>query len=307
MMKYLLTSFFVMGSLFVLAQAGTLDPSYGDQGIYSDSTPYIFEVAFRGAIQPDDKILIGGYCQISGQEYNWLIRRIDTMGTIDTTFGNQGDVRINFNNSNGYVTNIHLLPSGKILLIGYVPDIPGGYALARLNPDGSLDNTFGNGGIVLDSLGVDAILGSLVIAPNGDIYACGSADTNTSTTEYQFFVASFKPNGQRNSSFGTDGRLLFSLGYFLETLQDISLQPDGKILVAGEGTLLASYTDAMVFRLNPNGSLDNSFGTNGYFLNSSPPFDQRTGPLLLLGNGNIIAAGTEFVDYDPGRLSLSCN
>lgn len=143
------------------------------------------------------------------------------------------------------VNAVAVLPDGRLFLaltqITNFQDFPGGdrefsTVLARMNPDGSLDPSFGTGGIVHHeraSIG----RGAIAIQSDGRIVLAGCCDAQ---------VARFNFDGSVDTTFDGDGYV--SLGI---EVRDVALQPDGRIVIAGE-----NGADMVVARLNPDGSLD---------------------------------------------------
>src|SRR5205823_4429112 len=122
-------------------------------------------------------------------------------------------------------------------------------ALARFNPDGRLDSTFGTSGKVDQSFGyLDIYANAIARQSDGKLVVAGDANGTGP------MVARFNGNGSVDSAFGTAGIKLLSFGY---DINDVAVQSDGKILVAVTGE------DFQVTRLNSNGSIDTNFGVQG--------------------------------------------
>ena len=100
-------------------------------------------------------------------------------GDLDPTFGTGGKVVTDFNNSNDWLSRIAVQPDGKIVAIGDTHPSHKG-ALARYNPDGTLDATFGNGGKVITVANVRESAAGLLILPDGKILISGSIDLPSS-------------------------------------------------------------------------------------------------------------------------------
>src|SRR5256885_307083 len=156
-------------------------------------------------------------------------------------------------------TTVALQSDGKIVVGGPsgVFDTPAKLALARYNTDGSLDSSFGTGGMVLmnvsNGLG-DAIRG-LAVQPDGKILGVGAAGGEN-------LLIRFNTDGSLDSSFGNGGTsqpVLGSSGHLFA----MKLLSDGTFVAAGTGTTGANQRDFLVAPLTSNGSLDTSFGTGG--------------------------------------------
>jgi uncharacterized delta-60 repeat protein len=107
------------------------------------------------------------------------------------------------------------------------------FALARYAPDGSLDPSFASGGIRLTSFDLPSGISSIAIQADGKIVAAGS--TGSDRRSYNFALARYDAQGVRDRSFSGDGKVVTSLGYD-DYGTDVAIQPDGKIVLAGEAT-----------------------------------------------------------------------
>jgi uncharacterized delta-60 repeat protein len=228
-----------------------------------------------------------------------------TQGVLDTSFGpnHTGLVTTTFNSVD---TAIAIDPgSGKILAAGYAFASNGQseFALARYNPDGSLDTNFGSGGEVLTDFGLGtAAASSIALQSDGKIVVGGSAGA---TGASEFALARYNPDGSPDNSFGTQGRALVNSSNFFGTagpdaIFGLDVQADGKIVAAGYAHDPTNRVDDFALaRFTPQGSLDGSFGPNRNGLVVTPVNDTlRPGfrnsiarALVLQGDGKIVAAG----------------
>lgn len=169
-----------------------------------------------------------------------------------------------------------LQPDGKIIVAGYTTWVNNKIGLARYNPDGSLDASFGKDGLVttkLEGRGKETF--SLALQPDGRIILGGAAeimveDESDLGNRWDIALARYHPDGSLDTSFGDNGLVTTDMGGN-EGADRLLLQPDGKILVAG-----ADFTQYLIVRYNPDGSLDPSFGSQGWVTARFPG--------LLLGN-----------------------
>ena len=154
----------------------------------------------------------------------------DAPGDLDPTFGAGGKVTTVFGgDSRAYV--LVLQPNGKLVAAGVGPN---GFALARYNPDGSLDTSFGAGGKVTTPIGA---ANALVLQPDGKLVAAGSNYISPS----DFVLVRYNPNGSLDTSFGGDGKVTTAIGFGAEA-NALALQPDGKLVAAGTSDIEDSTT-----------------------------------------------------------------
>jgi uncharacterized delta-60 repeat protein len=304
-MKNKLLLLIFLFTLKAASQSGTLDPTFGNGGkVYTGFGPGN-STANAVAVQPDGKIIVGGSALTANTVNTWekdannfTLARYNTDGSLDSTFGYDGKVMTDMytfytNNTNsGYIYALKLQADGKIIAYGVVGSQN---VLMRYNNDGSIDTGFGLNGLVRSDSGptLSGLGNTLEIQPDGKIVVLGlqwsQPAANTYTT--QFVVERYNADGSDDITFATDGRVVTAFGSGYDMPQAMTLQPDGKILVAGTST--SFNTQFVVVRYTSNGVLDTtfdgdgkvstSFGTGTY---SSPNF------ITAHADGKILVAGT---------------
>jgi len=250
-----------------MAQAGKLDPTFGVRGVFTNSAGF-FGTA---AVQSDGKIVAGG--EIAPEA---AVVRLTTTGTLDSSFGSGGTVSISFPGDifdGAQVIGLAIQSDGKI--VAGISNFNQGFGplfiLARLNVNGSLDTTFGSGGIVETQVGptggsFGAVASVLALQPDGKILVAGQ---NAEPGGASGVIARYEANGQLDDTFGSGGLVATPV----VAPSAIALQPDGKILLASGGSVVA-FTGAAprvglaqaagtISRYNANGSVDTSFGIAG--------------------------------------------
>ncbi len=242
---------------------GTLDPTFNSSGkLVVDFDPGFFDGARSVAVQDDGKILVAGIA-----ESGFAVLRLNRNGELDTSFAGTGKLTISFGGRDG-ARDIVVLPDGKILVggtsVGRV-NPAADFAFARLNRDGSLDPTFGDGGKVkVDISGSEDYLYDIALQPDGKIVAVGWGSLNATQTGA---VARFNTDGTLDTTFNGTGKLVTRLGLFGSFVETVAVQGDGKILIGGRSYEYRSQTPhAAIMRLNTDGSLDTSFNHVGYVL-----------------------------------------
>jgi len=146
----LLSAAFLFASSVAYSQSGSLDSTFGENGIViTDIATNTFDLLFNVIVQPDQKILAAG---TSSSDFT-VVRYLPD-GTLDPDFGNNGIRKVDFGQSTDFLHGMTLQPDGKIILAGerQINNV-GDVALARLNPNGNLDTNFGVGGKVTTDLG----------------------------------------------------------------------------------------------------------------------------------------------------------
>jgi uncharacterized delta-60 repeat protein len=209
---------------------GTLDTSFGSSGKVIQPIGSSDDEGYSLAIQPDRKILLGGYCKI-GSNDDFCIARFNSNGTLDTSFGSSGKVIQPIGSFGDYGLSLAIQPDGKILLGGYCA---GDFCIARFDSNGTLDTSFGSSGKVIQPIGSGNDIGqSLAIQPDGKILLGGYCFINTSN--YNFCIARFNFDGTLDTSFGTSGKVIQHIGSYYDYCygQSLAIQPDGKILLGG--------------------------------------------------------------------------
>ena len=153
---------------------------------------------------------------------------------------------------------------------------------------GSLDNTFGNKGILIESVGKGSDYGKAVsLNKDGKIILAGYSHNGTN---YDFVLAQFKENGTFDSSFGINGFTTVAIGSDNDYAYTLALQPDGKILMAGASKNVSDY-DFSLARFNFNGSLDTSFSKDGKLTLSFGSMDDVAYSIAVQADNKIVAAG----------------
>jgi uncharacterized delta-60 repeat protein len=210
------------------------------------------------------------------------------IGDLDPTFGVGGKVTTHFG-SLDVATDLVIQPDGKIVAAGYGvgagPEVD--FAVARYNPDGSLDPTFGSGGKVITDFPGQSEAMAIALQSDGKIVVAGSAN---GPMGFDSVMVRYDSNGNLDATFGSGGKVVDSFSGLNDVISDIAIQPDGKI-VAGGGVETVFGSEFMVARFNPNGSLDTGFGVNGSVVTEFFRLNDGLQAIALQPDGKIIAAG----------------
>lgn len=262
---------------------GSLDLTFGNGGIAT--TPD--GVGYAVKIQADGKIVAAGM----SSDQKFMVTRYNSDGSLDNTFGNGGFVITQIGSGYSFANSLAIQSDGKIVLTGHseisINNI--GIAMTRYNTDGSLDNAFGNSGIVtLDLNSTYDIANSIAIQSNDQKIIVGGTMGNNSV-----LVARFNSNGTLDNSFGTNGIISTQVGSSSSS-NSMKLQTDGKIIITGGMMDSQGYTQFLTIRYNLDGSLDNTFGTGG-IVSTSVGTGFQWGWDLAIQNAKIVVGGVRTV------------
>ncbi len=274
---------------------GTLDYSFNASGVTLTTVGPRDAEAFGVAVQSDGKIVVVGQAS-NGLNTDIAIVRYNLDGTLDNTFGGDGRMMVDVAGGNDLGRSVAVQTNGRIVVagnsfVGANSDI----SVIRLETNGSLDASFGgnsgNGqGIVRTQAGTGNDFGySVAVQPNGKILIAGyySGPANVDSV-----ILRYNSDGVLDTTFSGDGRLLhgFSRDDVDEALA-MALQPDGRIVIAGCIRGGGRLNDYLIARIEPDGSLDQTFGQGGFTrVEFSPSPDIAMG-VAVQSDGKIIAAG----------------
>jgi uncharacterized delta-60 repeat protein len=265
---------------------GSLDPSFGSGGMAATGGALVHALA----LQPDRKIIVGGEASLEGDtSFVFAVLRFDPDGGPDAGFGTGGEALADFPGHASGISSLAFQPDGKIIAAGsgQLPGI-GFAAMARFNPDGSLDATFGVSGLVTRQTGPSVL--ALAVRDGGAILAIGRVSP---PTDVLFGVARYDSDGSLDSAFGSGGVAAapFFSGNPNRHLDTVAIGPDGKFIAAGG----ASFGLALA-RYNSDGSPDTTFGAGGSVITHITDPRVRDGDgvaaIAFQADGQIVVAGT---------------
>ena len=222
-------------------------------------------------------------------------------GSLDPTFGGDGTILIDFDGRAASARDVALQDDGKVIVVGWTNSgsLTGDdFALARFNHDGSLDPTFGAGGLVVTDFGSDADRGeAVVLQPDGHIVVVGRTG---SFTGGEFAGARYEPDGSLDQSFDDDGKMTIDYGGGQDFALDLAVQSDSKMVVVGATQRDGGDFDFALARLNVDGSLDaqgldpyldSPFGTGGRVTTDFAGGDDLGTSVALERSGKIVVVG----------------
>jgi uncharacterized delta-60 repeat protein len=285
--------------------SGELDTSFGKNGILASAYRSDFPLIKNLYVDGDGRILTTGTIYV-GQS-NYFISRYNPDGQFDTSFGRGGGaVAVDIGPDDRF---LHLLlqPDGKILFLGAAADRSGGVlSLAHLNADGTLDTSFGGDGTLTVGLSDPLrswLIGTMALQSDGKIVV--GLSTGTLQGYFGLALTRYNTDGSLDTSFqGTGPAALSGDGINRQSVDTISIQQDGKIVVFGIG-LDSNHTHYVyVARFLPDGSVDRTFGEKGVTYAATPP-ESDAKHMLIQADGKIVVIGNTSSEMDLMMLRFN--
>lgn len=275
------------------AHPGDLDPQFGQGGtVVTDFGGHDYGEA--QAVQKDGSILVGGTTQVASG-YDAFVARYTPAGKLDTNWGIQGRVTVDFGGDDDEFYALAVQKDGRILAAGTTgtsqsPPYPHSFALARFLPDGTPDPGFGPGGKVITSFnGGDEEIYGLALQKAGGIIVVGQSSAGGQSHLKSGTVARYLSNGKLDAAFGQGGRMTAVFGGLTARLNSVALQKDGRIVAAGTAFTPGSAA-FIVARYRTDGSFDPTFGPTGFAVAAFAGASQALG-VAVQKDGRIVAAG----------------
>ena len=293
----------------LFAARGDLDPTFGSGGkVRTDFGGS--EIGWAVAVQRDGRVVVAGGRSDSESD-DFVLARYTVKGRLDRSFDEDGKVETDFGGGLDAASDVQVQPDGRIVAAGRSSlggEVADGadMALARYNRDGSLDESFGDGGTVLTTFEPSGIAGASAVAiqADGKIVAGGHAGTGP---EADFALARYLPDGELDESFGEGGQVTTPVSAVTDWLLALAVQPDGKLVAAGYSHQSLSRGHIALARYTRDGSLDPSFDGDGVVVATFLPPGMVGEQLLLQRNRRLLVAGIGGVSRFNGDGSLDRN
>ena len=302
---------------------GSLDIAFGNGGLVLTDFFGGEDWANVVVIQPDGKILVGGWAETSSwlPNHDFVLARYLPDGSLDTSFGLSGKQSTEFYGLEDHLQGLTLQPDGKIVAVGGVGLLPPvtngeapydykGVALARYHPDGSLDLGFGSGGRThtefyneqgyIQSSTAQAV----ALQADGKIVITGHKIIDDPYGKSRnIILARYLQNGGLDLRFGRGGRVVADIGSVDTFGHALLVQPDSKIVVGGNHAIIYPYNTIkdrhfLLLRYHANGAPDIIFGSAGSAITTfyhqdfySTEYDSVSA-ILQQTDGRLIATGT---------------
>jgi uncharacterized delta-60 repeat protein len=311
MKSNLLKKIFFAGAIITIlsnakAQDGSLDFSFDSDGKVITAIGTFDDVARAVKVQNDGKIVVAGF-SYSASDYDFMVIRYNTDGSLDSNFGIGGVVTTDFANSQDKAYCMAIQNDGKIVVAGYAYSVNSDkIALARYNSNGTLDSTFNTNGKVITAIGsVGDYAYGIALQNDGKIVVTGGT---TAINNLDLLTLRYNTYGSLDTSFDGDGIVVQNLSNNQNDLgNDVVIQTDGKILVAGYANA-GINSDFALLRFNTDGSLDNSFDSDGILTHGIVgTFNEYANALALQNDGKIVVTGNtnnSFYDFVVTRYNI---
>ena len=284
-------------SKFALARYnvdGSRDTSFSRNGKLTTAFTDRGDISWGGiAIQEDGKIVAVGDAGVNGDHATFAVARYRQNGALDSTFGREGRVRTDFTSFPEDALGVAISDRGRIVVAGGSgfgsPNEK--FALARYDPNGALDATFGGDGRVTTDLapGPDIAFG-LGLQADGKVVAAGGASQGEDDPKWA--LARYNLNGTLDSSFSGDGKVITNITPYDDGAYVLRIQADGKLVAAGlagwDGEKGGMFALA---RYKEDGSLDASLGRDGKVTTDFAKGFDSAFSLAIQPNGRLVAAG----------------
>jgi uncharacterized delta-60 repeat protein len=266
------------------------------------------------ALQNDGDFLVGGYTSLKTPDgdFHWAftLHRLKANGVLDTSFGAKGQVIYKPRLPRVFVRAMHVQPDGKVVMAGFnTPDDPFDLVakmmiVVRFLPDGRLDTTFGNGGVVERNLLEAAVIPlGIQSLKSGHILIAGGFKTRQAD---QSSVVRLMPNGDVDTSFGNQGLAMVPTNTDVLSKPVIptafALQDDGKIILAGR--MIDNISKAILVRFLSSGQIDKTFATSGIKVMAFDDQDWGINTVTTQADGKLTLAGSVYLK-DGGWFFLS--
>jgi uncharacterized delta-60 repeat protein/uncharacterized repeat protein (TIGR01451 family) len=292
---------------------GSFDTSMRGTGItgadFSDGSTESSDWGHAVTIDAQGRIVVAG---TGGPSPGCALARFNADGTLDTSFGNNGQVLTDLIRG---AAAMSIDGQGRIVVASSALGTPPAgsidvLAVARFNSDGSLDASFGNGGVAVSDFtdlgSFDCGASGVTIDGSGRIVAAGASASLTAGLVDglgdQFALARFNSDGTLDTGFGTNGKVVDNYG----SLSAVTIDSLGRIVASGNVyDATKGYRDFAVARYNPDGSPDATFGGSGVVATSFSSFDDYGFGVAIDDAGQILVAGAASYAAGAGDFALA--
>jgi uncharacterized delta-60 repeat protein len=304
MRKFLAAAILLFFALSVHAQTGLLDPAFGNGGVVKT----VFEnskIGFSGTPQKIFEQADGTFLVVLEVHGRMLLTRLLANGAMDTAFATKGySESVSF----GGPFIAAMQADGKVLMAGASADVytglPADFKVARLNNDGTLDQTFG-GGVVLTDFGFASdVPYAIAVQPDGKIIVAGTA-TEDINRDGTVALVRYNADGTEDDSFGYHGKVITRFN-FRALASAMTIDSTGKILVAGTAYTDGSDDNIFLARYTEEGVWDDAFGENENLVIELDHTNEAASGVEVDSYNRIIVAGTSSKTFNSVYTIIRC-
>jgi uncharacterized delta-60 repeat protein len=270
---------------------GSADATWGSAGSGFVTLAFgtSLESATSIAVQPDGKVVVGGYTRFSGN-FDFAVARFNANGTLDTSFDADGRATKDLGTTTDQAFAMRLTSDGGIVLAG---KSGADLALAKFTNAGAIDTSFGSAGVVkLDLAGTSDVANALAIQPDGKLLAAGAA--GDATTGRNFALVRLNSDGSPDTGFGTNGVVTDDFSGDLDEAFGVAMTPAGDIILSGRSTADSSSEFSFDFALASRSSQEPN----------QLPTANPGGPYSVNEGGAVTLSGAASNDPDGSIVSF---
>lgn len=273
--------------------SGSVDTSFGTNGFKLSALQIEYSTGLprRIGIQTDGRYV---FPINSGTTAGFM--RVETNGTFSNS-PNCSQCLWSGADDGATATSLVVQADSKIVVTGSLRTAKDAI-IRRFTSTGSADGTFNASTLQINKEKWESFIGYIRPQPDGSILGFGSASVNRGMSVNRGLVFKFTANGTLDTQFGLGGYQFLAppTDEYSVNINDAQILSDGKIVILGSGRA-SNETSLMLWRLNSSGSLDNSFGTNGFSLTTESNTDLYPTSLLLSPSGKIIIPLQKYANY----------
>ena len=270
---------------------GSLDTSFDSDGLYTinvsgSSNEYLHDVV----VQTDGNIVAVGYAISGASDEQMTVLRVDTHGNLDLSFNSVGYQTLGIGPGDNRFNAVTLDSSGRIIAVGTRHNgSDADIAVVRFNSNGSLDTTLDTDGIAVFDISGGNFDGLQAVAIDSMGRIVVGGVTNLGNSES--LALRLLNDGNLDTSFNGIGYHVISAGVPHESITDLKLQADGKIVMVGSAYTPAGINDVSVIRLNTDGTLDTTFNGDGLIRQPIGTATDDASAVVIAPDGDLIVAG----------------
>jgi len=272
---------------------GTADTSFGTSGFKLSTLQTDFNTALprRIGIQTDGRYV---FPINSGTTAGFM--RVETNGTFSNS-PNCSQCLWTGANDGAIATSLIVQADSKIVVTGSLRTAQDAI-IRRFTSAGTADGTFNSSTLQINKEKWESFISSIKPQPDGSILGFGSASVNRGISVNRGLVFKFMASGVLDAQFGLGGYQFLAppTDDYSLSFNDAQILPDGKIVILGSGRE-NSDTSLMMWRLTTNGTLDNTFGTNGFSLTTEANADLYPTSLLIGASGKMMIPLQKYANY----------